>query len=76
MISLKELSKEKLVGYFLILWGISYLMNAVTSIVYYGSMLIPFSGAMAFQVVHSIIFIIVHSALGSILVLLGCKFVK
>jgi len=31
---------------------------------------------MAFQVVHSIIFIIVHSALGSILVLLGCKFVK
>lgn len=75
---LKKLSKEKLVGYFLILWGLSsFLINGLFSITYFaGSQYQTLYGAVSSSV--GVIANLISIAAGIVLIILGYKmsFVK
>jgi hypothetical protein len=65
---LEDLSKQKLLGYFLILWGASFFFDAIEDFVYssYGYWR---SGYTAVIIVHDVVFL----AIAAVLVLLGLK---
>jgi hypothetical protein len=65
----ETLSKEKLVGYFLILWGATFFFNAISGLAYYATYGSYFSAQMAFGVLSDL----TGLAIAAILIILGLK---
>jgi hypothetical protein len=65
---LEDLSKQKLLGYFLILWGASFLFDAIEDFVYYGYGYWH-SGYAQLIIVHDLVYL----AIAAVLLLLGLK---
>ena len=67
----EKLSKEKIVGYFLILWGASFFFNAVSGLIYYAGSRY-FSAQMAFGILSDL----TSLAIAALLIILGLKILK
>jgi len=65
----ENLSKEKLVGYFLILWGATFFFNAISGLAYYATYSSYFSVQMAFSVLSDL----TGLAIAALLIILGLK---
>jgi thiamine transporter ThiT len=65
----ERLSKEKIVGYFLILWGASFFFNAISGLIYYGT----YSGSFSVQIAFSILNDLTYLAIAALLILIGLK---
>jgi len=66
----EKLSKEKLVGYFLILWGATFFFNAISGLVYYATYNGSYFGA---QMVFNILSYLTGLAIAALLIILGLK---
>ena len=65
----ENLSKEKLVGYFLILWGATFFFNAISGLAYYAT----YGGYFSAQMVFSILGDLTGLAIAALLIMLGLK---
>jgi len=66
----EKLSKEKLVGYFLILWGASFFFNAISGLAYYATYSESyFSVQMAFNILSDL----TGLAIAALLIMIGLK---
>jgi hypothetical protein len=69
----EKLSKEKLVGYFLILWGASFFFNAISGLAYYATFTGNyFSAQMAFGLLSDL----TSLAITALLVMTGLKILQ
>lgn len=66
----EKLSKEKLVGYFLILWGASFFFNAISGLAYYAT----YSGSyFSVQMAFGILSDLTSLAIAALLIIIGLK---
>ena len=68
----ERLAKEKIVGYFLIAWGASFLFNAISGLMYYATYGSYFNSQMAFGLLGDL----TNLAIAALLVILGLKVLR